>query len=657
MLPSVSHLAALAASLGAAPTVLAALVSHGTDPCTKIAGKTFMSPPDALACMRSFPFNETLRQNVLQVVSRVFDFYTFEDYYLNSPPPFQDSTVNIRAELARINRTSYKTDFDFNLDLFNFVNGLNDGHTQWQPGCYIQFQNILPAPMVSLAETATGLPSVFIAPDSVPYLSQFGPDFISYFESIHFDWKALAGARVVLIEGIDPFAYAELVAKTQTGRFLDLGQRVASTFSTYGLINTNFTQRLGDIAGAQFPTQESLTLTLIPAGSVRIETVKVPYVANYVAGPFTDGADFWANNCAAKPDTNGVDLKLQDLLVSPLGTTRKHAKGIVVDTVAQPAPLLPPQFQPTLALLNGSDDAMKSYILPDGKTGVIFAGSFEPNDFDQWERDLQTTFTSLKEGGATQLVVDVTGNQGGFICLGQYLHGYLSGTKLLGAFSNMGFESTHRANPLAKKIVASDIELGLIFGPFYPPANWAFFNNTELDISDNYLADGTSKVINGQIYQEGRRVGDFCPAFIDFPDDPPFDLSKVIIVTNSWCGSTCAMFTTLMHERHNTPIVVFGGNALLPIQYKGTAGNQVLEWTDIDTEVKTANLKDDPLAPPDLLVAADMRHNWRTAYSFLDETVPIAYKSELPTHRFAYTADTYNNPENVWKFIAKTFFG
>lgn len=73
----------------------------------KIAGKTFVPPADALACMKSFPFNETLRQNVLDVVSRVFDFYTFEDYYLKSPAPFQDSTTNIRAQLARINTTHY----------------------------------------------------------------------------------------------------------------------------------------------------------------------------------------------------------------------------------------------------------------------------------------------------------------------------------------------------------------------------------------------------------------------------------------------------------------------------------------------------------------------------------------------------------------------
>ena len=77
------------------------------DPCAKIAALSFVDPADAIACQKSFPFQEALRQNVISVVSRVFDFYTFEDLYLNSPPPFQESTTNIRKDIERINSTQY----------------------------------------------------------------------------------------------------------------------------------------------------------------------------------------------------------------------------------------------------------------------------------------------------------------------------------------------------------------------------------------------------------------------------------------------------------------------------------------------------------------------------------------------------------------------
>jgi hypothetical protein len=88
----------LGAGVVAAPTL--------SDPCAAIAGAPFSRPTDALACLKSFPFNETLQQNVLSIVSKVLDFYTFEDYYPKSTIPFPNE-VNIRAELARINSTSY----------------------------------------------------------------------------------------------------------------------------------------------------------------------------------------------------------------------------------------------------------------------------------------------------------------------------------------------------------------------------------------------------------------------------------------------------------------------------------------------------------------------------------------------------------------------
>jgi hypothetical protein len=66
-----------------------------------------------------------------------------------------------------------------------------------------------------------------------------------------------------------------------------------------------------------------------------------------------------------------------------------------------------------------------------------------------------------------------------------------------------------------------------------------------------------------------------------------------------------------MYELHNTKMVTFGANLNKSMEYKGTsfagiwrrlwelifvlagcAGNQVLEWVDLDGEIKTAGLKD-----------------------------------------------------------------
>ena len=52
------------------------------------------------------------------------------------------------------------------------------------------------------------------------------------------------------------------------------------------------------------------------------------------------------------------------------------------------------------------------------------------------------------------------------------------------------------------------------------------------------------------------------------------------------------MFSTLMVERHGVKTAVWGGKpGDSNIEYKGMAGNQVLEWADIDSEIKTALLE------------------------------------------------------------------
>lgn len=94
--------ALVSSSLGASITGF-----ESTDYCAKIAGQAFFDPATALLCLRSFPFNETIRENVLAVVGGALDFFTFEAEQLQAPYPFQESSVNLRAELSRIKTTAY----------------------------------------------------------------------------------------------------------------------------------------------------------------------------------------------------------------------------------------------------------------------------------------------------------------------------------------------------------------------------------------------------------------------------------------------------------------------------------------------------------------------------------------------------------------------
>lgn len=92
--------------------ILSGTVSAQDDPCAAVAGKPYVSPAAFRACEKSFPYNETLKANVLTNAAKLLDnFFSFVDYYKDSPAPFEESTSDIYGEIARINSTTYEVRF------------------------------------------------------------------------------------------------------------------------------------------------------------------------------------------------------------------------------------------------------------------------------------------------------------------------------------------------------------------------------------------------------------------------------------------------------------------------------------------------------------------------------------------------------------------
>jgi hypothetical protein len=180
---------------------------------------------------------------------------------------------------------------------------MNDGHTRtslllscnlarslillsgWFPNCYMTFENVLPAPIVILD---TG---VYIAPNSVELLNQFGDGFSGFLAAKGSDWERLAGAEVIAIGGLPVRQYIDKIAGTVSGNYLNYNNRVNSVVSSYRISNSGFQQRLGDHAIEPFLKQTSLNFSLIPVGSTsgKPENVSVPFVALFGGNGFTDG--------------------------------------------------------------------------------------------------------------------------------------------------------------------------------------------------------------------------------------------------------------------------------------------------------------------------------------------------------------------------------
>lgn len=152
--------------------------------------------------------------------------------------------------------------------------------------CYTAYQNLIPAPLISLWNAKKQEHGVYIAPNSVELITLMGTGFTGYYDSIGFDWKRLAGAQVLAIEGVGPYDYVSRIADWQVGNYLDHNIRVNSVFTSYRIAGGGYSQRFGEIAGPVDVSTADLTFKLLFAGATEPEDVLIPYYANFIGVPF-----------------------------------------------------------------------------------------------------------------------------------------------------------------------------------------------------------------------------------------------------------------------------------------------------------------------------------------------------------------------------------
>jgi hypothetical protein len=307
-----------------------------------------------------------------------------------------------------------------------------------------------------------------------------------------------------------------------------------SVYSSYRLTRGAWGQRLGDFAGPIVPTypKYEITVQLTPTDTNQSETVTFPYVSSYLGLDFTDASSYWEANCIATEATNGVDYKLSldipnnatnmsgSAPISRLSQADRYPKANLPDLNARKTAInLPQPYIPTTQNATGSNDVLYFSMLPDTqkKTGVLTIGSFSSN-YTEFPGLAKAGFDFFRDQGAEYLIIDVTNNGGGYVCLGLYLHRLLAGPSV---DKNPGFESVLRDNDLARQIMASNIELQKSYNysevqPNYWPPSWAKIDEpVPFGPYDNFQEPPQVLTINGNYLQFQQAMF----AFLKFPFD------------------------------------------------------------------------------------------------------------------------------------------
>ncbi|PFH48702.1 hypothetical protein AMATHDRAFT_149320 [Amanita thiersii Skay4041] len=664
--------------LSASSLAQAVSKAQKADPCAAIGGRKWVSPQEVRACFQSAQVDQTIKSNILNVINNTLAFHTSVNYEFQAPEPFTaDVHEDLLGDLARIQSQKYPSDYELHVDLSRTLKRLNDGHCVWINSCYVRlFVNYLPIPLTLLTDS-NGDQNVHIAPEAFTVASAEFPDQIDFWQNalpgnLKGKLETLSGAKVISINGKGPFDAVNANALI-TGSFQGFGTRQNAFFSSYQRGASGWNYIMGNFAQQSLPLSDKVKLEVLRDGRTQSDIFTIPYRSRF--GPasrnFTDSASWRANNCVAVRGTNGIDIHDSSAMrnqpsFTPLMTfqqqppvdpqlARKQPLNVILDASPLSDVILPPVLQPSLTPINGSRSVAQFYMLKDGKTGVLALGSFSDTVFEDFLNGMLQGLLSLKSLGATQLIVDVSNNGGGFICAAHWLHRIITGPKAT-TVPQAGLDTEARDGPLARLIVQqiintnADPNLELL----YNPLQWRNADNVFFTADTNWLIPPVELTINGRRDAFSQKLGQECQPE-GFPSTPPdialFDPKKVAIVSNGRCASSCSLFSITMAKEEGAKTVFLGGKKDIPQQYCGTVGGQSTDFSTIDTEIKSTKLKDNPLAPPDLLVNGIQGITWRLGFGINDPTTPEEWQDHPADVNLPLTRELVNNPVAIWEEV------
>ncbi|KAJ3547212.1 hypothetical protein NMY22_g1745 [Coprinellus aureogranulatus] len=543
-----------------------------SDPCALIAGKRWALPSEVRSCLGSFSLSPEVKSNVLEVVNKTLAFHTSVNYQIQAPAPYDnDVHEDLAGDLNRIAAASYASELDFHLDMYRSFKRVNDGHcgvyssiidydipfsSFFPPALYVTY---LPTPLVLITED-DGSQNVYIAPEAYDIAKAEFKDSLSWWEGhlpkiFQGNLSSLAGRRVLLLNGQDPFVAVEANANI-TGGYQSHATRQNSFFASYHRGANGWEYNMGNFASLVHPLIDRVEMTVEYAddwGTTNV-TFSLPYRSRFGSDSkyFIDSQSLRQNNCLATPKTNGIDMyglsptELSALFEDPPSLAHfqqqpplapedyraRHPVNVLLDASPLSNIALPEVLSPRLQPSSESYSVAEFFMLEDGKTGVLALGSFSAKNFTHFGQALLDGLKGLKEKGAERLIVDVTNNGGGYICIAHWLHRILIGPKET-TEPQAGLDTALRAGPLAQTIakrVAEGHDPDDLL--YYNPSQWNNATHQPFPKEVDWMQP-RKLVINGREDAFSQRLGQECLPFKwKAPKRGLFDPAKTVIVSN-----------------------------------------------------------------------------------------------------------------------------
>ncbi|KAK3396940.1 hypothetical protein B0T20DRAFT_508139 [Sordaria brevicollis] len=324
---------------------------------------------------------------------------------------------------------------------------------------------------------------------------------------------------------------------------------------------------------------------------------------------------------------------------------------------------------------------------------AAFPGYNLTKDFTEARRTIRETLSSCKVDGRTRLIVDVSGNDGGYAALVSELYRNLfpkakewTGNRirahpavdLLGRLLYNNTELPHRPPVSASDLDPKTGSPYKTWTDLYGPAavNVMGNNNDEDEVLEtNMLADNQSAPVDSDSFYLTGAAPKWKEEVLP---EQPFDASNIVVLTNGVCFSACAFFTGLMAREQGVRTIAVGGRPLYtPMQaIGGTKGGQMItgatirSWFDLIlnrdrgnvriTSRELAALVPSPdLAPLEPVTLQGSTVNYRNqyveGYELTEEKrddYPPQFMYEAANCRLFYKAEHWKTVAALWRDVS-----
>jgi hypothetical protein len=612
-------------------------------------------------------------------LERIYQLYAFLDIASNPPMPNELAVipVDLLQLFAQLHEQTFKYDYDFQTILARAFLNLQDAHTRYvYPINYRNFEFYQPIPMISYVNETTAEQEVRFHPMGAPIETQR-----LYNTSYNFDLNVFSGAKILSIQGENALSHLTDFAFHSVGLSKDLGTRLNAALTQSlplpthsvdpqgALISSLYTNRTAGEFSAYISPGERYVSYMVELLNGTVTSVIFPWLAiprktytgtsSFMADYYRTSSDKIASESVPSSSSDFHSTTSQPDMLAPLKERVTTDKPTNVDQKPHPHPHFTIDGVPCsgsrgcFELILESKHVHIYRISGDNSTAIMYLDTYEPESTQMFETTVAKGLLAANELGLTNLIIDLTLNGGGDICLGRRMLEYLFPFPYFGPTDMPG---SPLADAMANAAGAAQNE-GVWTYNAYTGENLQNFTDA------SWMVPGVQHTRGGRTrsYSQLLHLSNAsCSYDTPLPTSPKPYFKEMKIVTRGTCGSTCAYFANHAALFDHVQTVVVGGLMNRDQQYTSFPGLQVIDtpalWQYIDSYFPSPSTN--PLVPPHLTTTAHYRMCVREIYPHVADASngsPTEYTFQKADVHLDNSALSAVFPEYSWFDVANLF--